>query len=340
MSELRRDPIVGRWVVIDPECGKSTKNFFENKGSKITDQSTCPFCEGHEGMTPSEILAYRPPETLRDKPGWWIRVFANRTPVLHIEGNLRRQGVGMFDMMNGIGAHEIIVETPEHDKGFAELSDNQTEKVIWAYRDRIIDLQKDNRFRYILIFKNHGQHSGTKITHSHSQLIATPVLPKAVKEELDGAKTHYNYKERCIYCDIIRQEIKMQDRMVEENNHFAAFIPFAARFPYEISIMPKEHNYDFSNITKEQAMDLSKIMKSVLWRLNKGLEGPSYSYILHTCPNHLPNEALWDTLEFDFHWHIDIIPRLLKRAGMELGTGFYINPTSPEEAATFLKEIK
>jgi len=339
MSELRRDPIVGRWVVVDPERKNRTFDYFDSSEPFVTDKASCPFCEGHEAMTPPEILAFRPPETGRDKPGWWIRVFANRTPVLHIEGTLKRQGVGMFDMMNGIGAHEIIVDTPDHHKSLIDLSDLQMEKVIWAYRDRILDLQKDDRFRYILIFKNHGRNSGAKISHSHSQLIATPVIPKSVKEELDGAKTHYSYKERCVYCDIIRQETSMKDRMVEENDHFAAFVPFAARFPYEISLMPKEHTYDFSTISKEQVTDLSKILKSMLWRIHKGLNGPSYNFVLHTCPNHLSKETLWDTLQLDFHWHIEIIPRLLKETGIEWGSGFYINPTMPEEAAAFLKAV-
>ena len=339
MSELRKDPIVGRWVIINPERTEIEEDCFKSNEVFQTDPSTCPFCQGHEHMTASEILAYRAPDTFANKPGWWIRVVPHHSAVLHIEGHLKRQGVGMFDMINGIGAHEVIVETPEHDKTFIDLTDNQVEKIFWAYRDRIIDLHKDDRFRHILIFKNHGPHSGAELSHSHSQLIASPIIPKVIKEELDGAKAHYNYKERCIYCDIIRQEISMTDRIIEENGHFAAFTPFAARYPYEISIMPKEHNCNFSSITKEQVMDLSKIMKSVLWRLNKRLKGPSYSYILHTCPNQIPNEALWDTLEFDYHWHIEIIPRLLKQIDLEWGPGFYVNPTPPEKAAAFLKEI-
>lgn len=339
MSELRKDPVVGRWVIIDQELTQSTKDFSEPKEAIITDPSTCPFCQGHEHMTLPEILGYRPPETQKDKPGWWIRVFANQPAILRIEGNLKRQGVGMFDMTSGIGAHEIIVDSPDHEKTYIELSDNQVEKVIWAYRDRIIDLQKDERFRYILIFKNHGINPCIKTSHSHSQLIATPVIPKALKEELNGAKAHYSYKERCIYCDIIRQETIMKDRLVEENDHFAAFVPFAARFPYEISIMPKKHECDFSKITKEQAMDMSKILKSVLWKLYKGLDKPAYSFVLHTCPNHVPKETLWDTMQLDFHWHLEIIPRLLKPTGLEMGSGFYINPTPPEEAAAFLKTI-
>ncbi|MBN2372827.1 galactose-1-phosphate uridylyltransferase [bacterium] len=339
MSELRRDPIVGRWVIIDPERGKRPKDFLQAE-NQVTDPSNCPFCEGHEHMTPSEILSYRSPNTQRDKPGWWIRVFANRFPALHIEGDLRRQGVGMFDMMNGIGAHEIIVETPEHNKAFVDLNESQIEKILWAYRDRMLDLRKDDRFRYILIFKNFGKNAGANISHSHSQLIATPVIPKAVREELDGAKFHYNYKERCIYCDIIRQETSMKERMVEENDHFAAFAPFAARFPFEVCIMPREHSCDYTTITKEQVLDLGKTLKSILRRLDRGLEGPAYNLALHSCPNNLTKETTWDTMSFDFHWHIEIIPRLLKVTGLEWGSGFYINPTPPEDAAAFLRDIE
>ncbi len=340
MSELRRDPIIGTWVIFDPECGLRPKDFFQSSDSGFTDSSNCPFCEGHESMTPPEIIAYRNPGTQKNKPGWSLRVFPNRTPVLHIEGEMKRQGVGMFDMMNGIGAHEIIVETPDHDKSLVDLTNGQIENVIWIYRDRMLDLRKDERFRYILVFKNHGINSGANISHSHSQLIATPVIPKGIKEELEGAKNHFNYKERCVFCDIIRQEISMNDRMVEENDHFVALVPFAARFPFEVWILPKEHSHDFTLINKEQAIVLGKIIKSVLLKLNKSLKGPSYNLSIHNCPTNLPKEPNWDTLVLEYHWHIEIVPRLLKVTSLECCSGFFINPTTPEDAADFLRNIE
>lgn len=339
MSELRRDPIIGRWVIINSDCGPRKKDFLQEPTTNFTETAVCPFCEGHESMTATEIIAYRSSETSKDKPGWAVRVFPNQSPLLHIEGGIKHQGVGMFDMMNGIGAHEIIVETPEHEKSIPDLSDSQVEKVIWAYKDRIVDLQKDERFRYIIIFKNHGVLSGANISHSHSQLIATPIIPKGIKEELEGARIYFEYKERCVFCDILQQEMSMQDRMVEENNHFAAFIPFAARFPFEVWIAPKRHCLDFTSITDIQAVNLAKILKSILSKINMALSNPSYNYSLHSGPSNLPKDASWENLASEYHWHIEIVPRLLKFSGLECGSGFFINPITPEDAAAFLRDI-
>ena len=204
MPELRKDPIVGRWVIISTDRSKRPTDFVresvKNKGG------FCPFCPGNENKTPSEVLAYRPNGTGRDAQGWTVRVVPNKFPALGIEGSLNRSAEGMFDNMNGVGAHEVIIETPDHDATLASLPEKRIEDVLWAYRDRILDLKKDKRFKYIMIFKNHGIAAGATLEHAHGQLIALPIVPKHVLEEIEGAKQYYQYKERCVFCDIIRQE--------------------------------------------------------------------------------------------------------------------------------------
>jgi UDPglucose--hexose-1-phosphate uridylyltransferase len=227
----------------------------------------------------------------------------------------------------------VVIETPEHRKTLANFSEKEFEDVLWAYRDRILDLKKDARFRYIMIFKNYGEPAGASLEHSHSQLIALPVIPTVVIEEMVGAKTHFEEKERCIFCDIIRQEVMDGSRLVAENQEFVAITPFASRFPFEVWILPKRHAASFQEGQKSQYEALAKIFLDVLRRLNKALMNPPYNFILHTAP--LQDKGSEDY----YHWHFEIMPTLTQVAGFEWGTGFYINPTPPEEAAQFLREI-
>jgi UDPglucose--hexose-1-phosphate uridylyltransferase len=329
MSELRRDPIIGRWVIISAERGRRPSEFQKRQDDNAG--KPCPFCTGNEKLTPSEILAYGQPGRHKDGPGWWIRVIPNKYPALAIEGSLNRQAEGMYDKMNGLGAHEVIIETPDHTKSLAELTEKHIEDVIWVYRDRIMDLKKDIRLEYALIFKNHGAAAGATLSHSHSQLIATPVVPRRVREEVNGAKGYYDYKERCVFCDIIKQELSLNIRIVAENDDFVVMTPFASRFPFEVWILPKVHDSDFENIQKHSAVNLASILKSTLLKFKNVLENPAYNFVLHNTPlreHNLPH----------YHWHLELIPKLTDVAGFEWGSGFYINTTPPEEAAKFLRE--
>jgi UDPglucose--hexose-1-phosphate uridylyltransferase len=331
LSELRKDPITGRWVIISSERGRRPSDFQEAPAKRKG--GFCPFCSGNEKFTPLEILAYREPGTPPNSPGWSLRVVANKFPALKIEGNLDKTGIGMFDKMNGIGAHEVIIETPSHDVTMAKLPDKKIEDIIWAYRDRVLDLKKDPRFQYVLIFKNEGEAAGASLEHSHSQLIALPVIPRHVTEEIEGSRLYYNYKERCIYCDIVRQEMHTEERTVVENEHFIAITPFAARFPFETWIIPKTHNACFDEAQPWEYNSLARIIKNMLLRLDKVLNIPPYNYIIHTSP-------LRSQVNEFYHWHLEIMPKLVRIAGFEGGSGFYINPTSPEESAKFLREAK
>jgi UDPglucose--hexose-1-phosphate uridylyltransferase len=340
MSLLRKDPIVGRWIIISTSRPKRPQDYHVDEPEEDVSPAECPFCGGNESKTPHEIASFRAEDTKPDAKGWWVRVIPSKYPVLQIEGGLEREGSGIYDWMNGVGAHEIIIETPDHAQRLEDLSESQVEKVLWAYRDRILDLERDKRLRYVLVLKNQGLAAGSILNHTHSQIIATPIMPKLVKEKLDGAKSYYDYKERCIFCDMIRQELAEAARVVEETRHFLVFTPFAPRFPFEVWIYPKRHGCAYAEITKEEMMDLGRTLRHTLRRIGVVLSNPSYNYILYTAPNRVPRSGYWHTLNEDFHWHLEIMPRLTRVAGFEWGSGFYMNPTPPEEAAKYLRDVK
>jgi UDPglucose--hexose-1-phosphate uridylyltransferase len=331
MPQLRKDPVTKRWVIILHEQAKGPKDFKIAVTQK--QMSKCPFCKGNEAMTPSEVMSYRNPDTLPNEPGWQVRVIPNKFPALQIEGDLDRTGLGLYDMMNGVGAHEVIIETPEHDDGFHNYSKEQIFRILRTYTDRYRDLRRDRRFRYILIFKNHGSAAGASLDHPHSQLIATPIIPKRAMEEVEGARRYYYYKERCVFCDIIRQELSSGKRIIHENENFVAFAPFASRFPFETWITPKDHKDSFGDIDNNEIEGLAEIMQATLKKLVDTLGNPPFNYVIHTSPC---GEHCSDY----FHWHIEIMPRLTKVAGFEWGSGFYVNPVPPEKAAAYLLEKK
>jgi UDPglucose--hexose-1-phosphate uridylyltransferase len=331
LPELRKDPITGRWVIIATDRAKRPSDFVRE--TPKPSGGFCPFCSGNESKTPPEILAYRSDGSAPNTPGWTVRVVPNKFPALGIEGDLGRKGEGLFDKMNGIGAHEVIIETPDHTATLATLPEKRVEDVVWAHRDRVIDLKKDRRFRYALIFKNHGESAGASLEHPHTQLIALPIVPKRVQEEVDGARQYYQIKERCIFCDMILQEMDTKTRVVEENADFITLEPYAPRFPFETWILPKNHESHFENCQTHIYQNLAKALKSLVTRMEKVLESPAYNMVIHTSP-------MLETSNDYYHWHVEMMPRLTRIAGFEWGTGFYINPTPPEEAAKFLREAE
>ncbi|HEV2340817.1 MAG TPA: galactose-1-phosphate uridylyltransferase [Candidatus Acidoferrales bacterium] len=332
MPDLRKDPITGRWVIISSERGKRPSDFVR-ESVQMKGAANCPFCPGNEAKTPPEILAYGRNGSGKDSPGWSIRVVPNKFPALGIEGELDRQGEGLFDRMNGVGAHEVIIETPEHMSTLATLQERAVEEVLWAYRDRVLDLKNDRRFRYILLFKNHGEAAGASLEHPHSQLIALPIVPKRVREEVDNSRRYYDVKERCIFCDMIRQEMETGVRVILGNEQFIALAPYAPRFPFETWILPRQHSSSFENQSSPVYTSLSKLLREFLARLDSVLNRPAYNYVIHTSP-------IGEEINDHYHWHMEMMPKLTRVAGFEWGTGFYINPTPPEEAARFLREAK
>ena len=330
MPELRKDPIIGCWVIIATERAKRPNDFKPEKDA-IVGNGSCPFCEGNEKLTPPEVDADRPSATV-DSPGWLTRTVPNKYPALENSTNLDKSSSGMFDVMKGVGLHEVIIESPDHDKQLADLSVDQIKRVIAVYKRRSLILGKDERFKYVLIFKNYGLAAGASLEHSHTQLISLPIIPRRVIGELEGMKRYFDQKKKCVFCDMIEQESKEGKRQICENDDFYAFCPFASRSPFEICIAPKKHQHAFTDISEGQIDSFAKILKDILMRIKVLLDNPPYNFIIHTSPlNGNTNELC--------HWHVELMPKLTKIAGFEWGTGFYINSTPPELASECLREV-
>ena len=334
MPELRRDPVVGRWVIISTERSRRPSDF-ASISARPTSAGPCAFCGGQEARTPDEILAVRGPGSAPNGPGWTIRVVPNKFPALRIEGDIEPSGEGLYDRMNGVGAHEVIVESPEHAASLASLPEAHMAAVLGAWRDRMVDLQKDSRFEYVSVFKNHGEDAGASLEHPHSQLIATPIVPMTVEQELEGALRHFRIKKRCIWCDILRQEMQAKvrglGRLVLGQEGFVALSPYAPRFPFETWILPEGHRSNYEELDGPGLLALARLLGELLRRIGRVLDDPPWNLTLHSAPLKTP------TLDH-FHWHLEITPRLTRMAGFEWGTGFFINPTPPEEAARYLRE--
>jgi UDPglucose--hexose-1-phosphate uridylyltransferase len=331
MPDLRKDPIVGRWVIVAKSRAKRPHDF--ESTPHVRRGRFCPFCEGNEDKTPDEILAYRNPGSTRNRQGWRVRVVPNKFPALEIEGDLNKRGEGIYDMMRGVGAHEVIIESPKHLVSTSQLRDEELREVLWVYRDRLVDLKKDRRLVYGMIFKNVGAAAGASLEHTHSQLIVTPIVPINVWEEMSGSQEFYNYRGRCVYCDMIQQELAGEKRIVVDGPGFVAFCPFASRFPFETWVLPKIHSSHYEHIQNNAVDELSGVIRQVIAKIEAALDRPAYNYIIHTAP--------FDTPELGhYHWHIEIMPSLTKAAGFEWGTGFYINAVPPEDAAAFLRDVE
>jgi UDPglucose--hexose-1-phosphate uridylyltransferase len=329
MPEFRKDPIVDRWIIVSTERSQRPSDVQLRAG--IPRPDGCPFCSGREAMTPPEVLAYRPCQSAPDTPGWTVRVVPNKYPAVRMEAALGGGVEGLFEMRPGIGTHEVIIETPEHDASLATLPICHVEDVFRAFRDRLLDLHRDTRLRAGLIFKNHGAAAGATLAHPHSQLIALPMVPKHLREELGGCARYYDAQGRCIFCDMIQQEVRLGCRVVYENAAFIALTPFASRFPYEVWVLPKGHEPAFERACGETFSHLAATVQAVLRRAVDLLSDPPYNMVWHSAP--------WgDDCGPYYHWHVEIMPRLTGVAGFEWGTGFYINPMPPEEAARALRQ--
>ncbi|CAB4244368.1 Galactose-1-phosphate uridylyltransferase [Methylacidimicrobium sp. AP8] len=337
MPQLRREPLFPkRWVVFAPERKQRPIDYPPPPEPSHT---ASPFVAGKESLTPHEVFAIRPGGGPPNSPGWTVRVVPNRFPALRIEGELLPEGIGIYDQMNGIGAHEVIIETPNPDQELEDQSVEGVTDVLRAYRARIIDLIQDVRFRYILLFKNVGLLAGASLRHPHSQLIALPVVPRVVEELLATSRSHFELKERSLFADVLQAELKSRERLVYENSAFVSFCPWASRFPFETWILPKFPAAHFHALDDFHLGLLAEVLRHVLRRIRKGLQNPAYNMILQTAPFHPSRWREAIPPEVEFRWHIEILPRLAQTAGFEYGTGFYINTTFPEEAADFLRRV-
>ena len=330
MPELRKDPIVQRWVVMAPDRAKRPMDVKDDP--KFVVGEFDPFAEGNESATPPEIMAYRNYGTQPNGPGWRVRVVPNKFPALQVEGNLEKRGDGIYDRMNGIGAHEVVIECPHGETNMSRLSVDNIREVLWVYHDRLVDLKRDRRLVHALIFKNKGALAGASLQHCHSQLMATSVVPISIAEEMSGALEFFNYRGRSIFEDMIQQELATGSRIVLDTANFVVFCPFASRFPFETWILPKQQSSHFENITRQAIEELGTVLKTVLRKLELALDDPPYNYVIHTAPFNQPELP-------HFLWHMELFPRITRVAGFEWGSGFYINPVMPEQAAEFLREV-
>jgi UDPglucose--hexose-1-phosphate uridylyltransferase len=318
-------------VVVHVEDSLSPEQY-EKEDQTPRHAATCQFCPGREHQTPREVDAIRPVGSPPNSSGWQARVVPNKFPALKIEGNFDLRKQGIFDSANGIGAHEVLIESPSHEKNLADFTREEVAGVVKLYQRRLRDLTGDRRFKYIIIFKNSGESAGTSVEHAHSQIIALPMIPQYVFEELEGVKAYYQWNQRCVFCDIIEQEHKDQSRVISENDDFIAFCPFVSRYSFEYWILPKYHLSNFADLDERGRYTLADILRETLARLKNCLSNPSYNYYLHVAPvNAEKNE--------DFHWHIEVVPKLTRTSGFEWGTGFDVASTSPEAAAGYLRNV-
>jgi UDPglucose--hexose-1-phosphate uridylyltransferase len=331
MSEIRQDPTTEEWVIIASERAKRPSDFVHERAErKLPDFSpSCPFCPGNEAMTDGETLRYGP----RDGRGWQVRAFANKFAALSFSRKTAR-GLkeGFYTEMAGVGSHEVIVETPQHNKSLAFMENGEVLSVLLAYRERYRKLSRQSFARLVIIFKNYGPAAGTSLEHSHSQLLVTPVVPKNIRMRHEVAINYYENYGRCLYADLLEHERQGGRRIVMETGEFLAFHPFASQRPFETWILPKKQQASFGDVSQKDLGNLARVLRLNLLKLHRGLNDPDYNYVIDTAP-------VRDEKEPYYLWHIRIIPRLTEAAGFEIGSGMYINTAVPEETARFMRDL-
>jgi UDPglucose--hexose-1-phosphate uridylyltransferase len=324
VDELRKDVTGGRWVLVRPS-------------SKAAVDSDCLYCPGVEHLAGPEITAYRADASPPNGPGWTVRVVAERDPYFRIEWELVREGVGMFDVITPRGASELIIESPRHDATLASMDPEHVGSILWMYRDRIVDLKRDDQIRDVLISRHHRK-PGVPPHHPYSRVSAIPIVFDATRRELREAREYYQYKRRCLYCDVLRQELASGERVVRLTPFFAALVPYAARTPLETWILPRRHGCSFEDaLSPETVSDLAQLLSGLCRALVSGFGDPSWELVLHNVPNTRSRvmKGDWATIQDDYHWHIEILTHLelINRVG-----GIYVNELPPESAAASLRD--
>ena len=332
--EFRRDPLHHTWVVFAPERQRRPNDFAP---TVLQTGALDPFAEGNERLTPPEVYAVRKEKTKPNEPGWRVRVVPNRYPAMRVEGQLEATPDGLYDRLTGLGAHEVIIETPDGTVALEDLPIKSIAENLTSYRERIIDLDKDSRFQHIYIFKNVGPSAGASLSHAHSQLVALPLVPPLIEGKLARAREHYIVKQRSLFSDILHTERADGSRLVAENDSFVLFCPYASRFPFELAIFPKRHHPDYTSVNPLEMQDLAEVLRFAVQRLNAVLEKPGYNLLLHTAPLRRPHTERYASTRYDYSWHLEIVPRFNALAGFEIGLGAFINTVYPEEAARFLR---
>ena len=340
MSELRKDLVSGRWVIIATERSKRPDDFLPSGGTARAAEPVgfCPFCEGNETKTPPEVFALRAAGTAADSPGWKVRVVPNKFPALNRGTPPLKPTGGVFQWMEGTGVHEVVIENPNHALELSDLPVAHIRDVFRVFQQRITSIEEEFHYQYVQLFKNKGKEAGASLSHPHSQIIATPIVPKRIKEKIYGADRLFRNFKECAFCRILQEEEAAGARQIARNRHFSVIAPYASRFPFEMAIYPLRHSPFFKDVREDELLTLAETMKAVLTRLKETVGDPPYNMVLHHAPNPSLSLEGWPEIEKNFHWHLEIFPILTKVAGFEWGTGFYINPVPPETAAKFLRQ--
>ncbi len=328
-TELRTDPITGRVVVVDDGEFRRRDDFDLGPVRLDDPPAACPFCEGREALAGPEILSWRD-SGAANAPGWSVRVVANRHPVLRIEANMDARADGLWESRDGLGAHEVVIETPLHHQSLQALEVDRLWRVFWAWRTRLQDLKRDRRFVSAVVFKNVGRPAGARLDHAHSQVVALSVTPPVLADELRGAARYTERTTRCIFCDLIAQEVREDRRVICGDGSLLAIAPYASRVPFETWLLPRDHAPRFEDASDATLEDLARTFKTVMSRIDWALEHPAFNLVLHTAP--LAGDA-----DASYHWHLEILPRVTRYGGLEWASGVHRNPVSPEEACRVLR---
>ncbi|HEX2227187.1 MAG TPA: DUF4931 domain-containing protein [Candidatus Binatia bacterium] len=329
MPQLRKDPVVDRWVIIAGE--RAARPQAQPQRVNAPESNACPFCAGNESMTPPAVLVF-PGDAVSSEGSWSLRVVPNKYPALTESAGSARRKDNLYDWRNATGVHEVVIETPRHIVDLASLGEKGIERLLQGYRERVLQLRTDPRWRYILVYKNQGTEAGATLSHSHSQITALPIVPKGPLEEFEAAREYYSSAKQCIYCRIIQSESENGARIVAESEQFLVFCPFASRVAGETWIIPKRHESSFDLGTNADLSGLAHMLHDFLKRLALRFDEPSFNYFIHGNP----------VLELEnpyYHWHLEILPKLQYVAGFEWGSGLFMNSLAPEDAARLLRDL-
>ncbi len=337
-SELRRDPAGGHWVIIAPDRANRPDEFLSRPVRRAAGAAaSCPFCPGREDRTPPEVAAVRPLDSPPDGPGWRVRVVPNKFPALkRAEGHSEMRAGGLFQALDGVGDHEVIIETPDHAQDFSSLSPGAAGEVVRIWRDRLRALEAEPSCAYVQLFKNHGRDAGASLSHPHSQVVALPVVPGRIREEIDSAGRFRAANGACLHCRVIAEEAASAKRLISIDADYIVTAPYASRFPYETHIHPLRHAENFTSSDDRETGALADVLRIVLGRLRRSLDDPPFNLVLHQSPPIRDPGRSAAEESAAYHWHLEILPVLTRVAGFEWGTGIHINPVPPETAAALL----
>lgn len=333
MQQLRRDPLHGHWAIIADARGSRPKDLVATE-TESTDE-VCPFCPGNEAHTPEEVDAIRPTPSDPNQPGWTVRIIPNKYPALSLDGasngHVVREVGELHRCQPGLGVHEVVISTTQHHMRPADFSVDHWDTLLAACQYRMESLMRDPRIKHVLLFENSGAAAGASRNHPHMQLIGTPMTPAVISSEMLNCRAYSARHETCLLCDLVARELEMEERIVYQDDATVTFVPYAPRVPYEMITVPRAHRYAFTQVPQLDRRRLADHVRRMLRALVGAVGRVPYNWVLHSAPQTTSDPTV-------YHWHIELLPRLVSFAGFELGAGAYINSIAPEAAAAALRE--